>query len=76
MALGIMLLAFAFTQVEATSQSSMLKASPLTPIEGLGKALYFDKNLSKNGNQSCAMYRDPAAGYTGPDSAINAHEVV
>ncbi len=48
----------------------------LTAIEQLGKALYFDQNLSKNGNQSCATCHDPAVGYTGPISAINLHGAV
>ena len=49
-------------------------ASPsLTPIEELGKAIFFDKNLSINGNQSCASCHDPAWGWTGPDSVTNAH---
>ncbi len=45
----------------------------LTDKEALGKALFFDENLSLNGNQSCATCHAPEAGWTGPDSAINAH---
>jgi len=52
------------------------KAVPLSPIEQLGKALYYDKNLSLNGNQSCATCHDPAVGFTGPDSQVNAHGAV
>jgi cytochrome c peroxidase len=52
------------------------KPVPLTPIEQLGKALFFDQTLSKNGNQSCATCHDPAVGYTGPDSVVNAHGAV
>ncbi|MFB3888151.1 MAG: cytochrome-c peroxidase [Candidatus Bathyarchaeia archaeon] len=37
----------------------------LTPVEQLGKALFFDENLSKYRNQSCASCHDPAVGYTG-----------
>lgn len=48
----------------------------LTPVEELGKAIFFDKNLSKNSNQSCATCHGPEAGWTGPDSAINAHGTV
>jgi cytochrome c peroxidase len=51
-------------------------AAQLTAIEQLGKALYFDQMLSKNSNQSCATCHDPAVGYTGPNSAINAHGAV
>ncbi len=44
----------------------------LTPLEQLGKSIFFDKNLSVNRNQSCATCHDPATGWTGPDSDINA----
>jgi cytochrome c peroxidase len=44
----------------------------LTPMEQLGKSIFFDTNLSINQNQSCAACHDPAAGWTGPDSDINA----
>lgn len=58
------------------NSTQALAASALTPIEQLGKALFFDKSLSKNGNQSCATCHDPAVGYTGPDSTINTHGAV
>lgn len=48
-------------------------AGPLSPEEQLGKSIFFDENLSLNRNQSCATCHDPAVGFTGPDSAINAH---
>lgn len=44
----------------------------LTPSERLGKSIFFDENLSANGNQSCAACHTFKAGWTGPDSAINA----
>jgi cytochrome c peroxidase len=46
--------------------------SQLTAGEQLGKAIFFDENLSLNGNQSCASCHDPAWGWTGPDSDVNA----
>jgi len=46
-------------------------AQELTPIEKLGKALFFDKNLSLHKNQSCASCHAPEVGWTGPDEAIN-----
>jgi cytochrome c peroxidase len=48
----------------------------LTPTQQLGKAIFFDETLSLNGNQSCATCHDPDWGFTGPDSAINAHGAV
>src|SRR5574342_1397767 len=71
LASGMLLLTMAFTQ------PIQPKVAPaLTPIEKLGKSLYFDLNLSKNGNQSCATCHDPAVGYTGPDFAVNAYGAV
>lgn len=49
-----------------------LQAQSLTLMEQLGKELFFDTNLSINGRQSCASCHDPAWGFTGPDSAVNA----
>jgi cytochrome c peroxidase len=69
--LGTLLLALSLVQ---TTQA--LAAPSLTPIEQLGKSIFFDKNLSKNGNQACATCHDPAVGYTGPDSTVNAHRAV
>ena len=46
---------------------------PLTPREELGKAIFFDQNLSLNKNQSCATCHGKEAGWTGPDGIINAH---
>ena len=37
----------------------------------LGKFIFFDNNLSVNGNQSCASCHGPEVGFTGPDSFEN-----
>lgn len=68
---GSVLIILALTQPAAAQ-----RAVGLSDIELLGKNLYFDKNLSKNANQSCASCHDPAWGWTGPDAAINAHGAV
>lgn len=47
-------------------------AQALTPVEQLGKSIFFDANLSVNGNQACAVCHKPEVGWTGPDPAINA----
>jgi cytochrome c peroxidase len=44
----------------------------LSANERLGKLIFFDKNLSVNNNQSCAACHLPEAGFSGPDSGINA----
>lgn len=48
----------------------------LTPIEQLGKFLFFDEALSVNGMMSCATCHAPEAGFTGPDSDINMNTAV
>jgi len=45
---------------------------PLTPMEELGKQLFFDTSLSTPPGQSCATCHAPETGFTGPDSNINA----
>jgi cytochrome c peroxidase len=51
---------------------TVMAQGDLTPEEQLGKSIFFDENLSINGNQSCASCHDPAWGWTGPDSDTNA----
>ncbi|MZQ99558.1 MAG: cytochrome C [Acidaminobacter sp.] len=43
----------------------------LTPMEQLGKEIFFDENLSINGTMSCASCHAPETGFTGADSKIN-----
>lgn len=50
--------------------------SELTPMEELGKAIFFDENLSINENQSCASCHGTEVGFTGPSSDTNAHGAV
>jgi cytochrome c peroxidase len=56
--------------------ASTKAASGLTPIEQLGKSIFFDENLSLNQNQSCASCHGPEVGWTGPLSETNAHGAV
>ena len=51
-------------------------AQALSPKEQLGKSIFFDTNLSINANQACAACHTPQAGWTGPDSALNAKGAV
>jgi cytochrome c peroxidase len=43
----------------------------LTPMEELGKRLFFDSNLSVPPGQSCAACHAPEVGWTGPDATVN-----
>ena len=52
------------------------QAPDLSPIEQLGKSMFFDKTLSINENQSCAVCHGPDAGWTGPVESINKHGAV
>jgi cytochrome c peroxidase len=67
LALGCAVVLLLFSAIAAAQD-----ASGLAPVEELGKSLFFDKNLSANGNQSCATCHAPETGFTGPDPAINA----
>jgi cytochrome c peroxidase len=55
----------------ALSGAPVTAAAP-TPVEQLGKSIFFDQELSIHRNQSCATCHGPNAGWTGPASAINA----
>jgi len=48
----------------------------LTPIEQLGKELFFDTDLSTPPGMSCATCHDPAAGFTGPVNDVNTETAV
>ncbi|MCB0133256.1 MAG: cytochrome-c peroxidase, partial [Caldilineaceae bacterium] len=65
-----LLLAMAWTST-VTAQDPAL-----TPVEELGKAIFFDTALSINGNQACATCHGLDAGWTGPDVAVNLHGAV
>lgn len=52
--------------------SVAIAGDDLSPIERLGKSIFFDPNLSANGAQSCAFCHDPAQGFTAPHGDINA----
>jgi cytochrome c peroxidase len=47
-------------------------AGALTDLEQLGKRIFFDPTLSSPPGQSCSACHDPATGFTGPDSEVNA----
>jgi cytochrome c peroxidase len=51
-------------------------AQDLTPMERLGKALFFDQDLSTPIGQSCAACHGPAVGFTGPIAEINLETAV
>ena len=53
------------------AQLAQSSVADLTDVETLGKAIYFDKSLSLNDNQSCASCHDPDFGFTGPLAEIN-----
>lgn len=52
-----------------------LAADELTPMEQLGKEIFFDK-ISEPDWMSCAECHDPAVGWTGPIPGINTHGAV
>lgn len=53
-----------------------VEAQGLTPMEELGKLLFFDENLSEPAGQSCASCHDPLFGFTDPDQNLPVSEGV
>lgn len=49
------------------------KPSPLSPLEQLGKELFFDNISSPAANMSCAECHAASTGWTGPVAGINLH---
>jgi cytochrome c peroxidase len=56
--------------------ATMATADNLTPVEILGKHLFFDTNLSTPPGMSCAACHAPETGFTGPVAELNAHGAV
>ncbi len=52
--------------------SSQAQTAPFTPLEDLGRQLFFDSNLSAQQNQSCSGCHQPSAGFTSENSPVNA----
>lgn len=51
--------------------TGMVSSDKLTPLQALGKRLFFDINLSDPRGQSCAVCHAQQAGWAGPDGEIN-----
>ncbi|RKH47494.1 cytochrome-c peroxidase [Corallococcus sicarius] len=63
-------------QALATFEATLAASAPegtsgLTPVERLGKLLFFDRELSEPRGQACAVCHGPEVGWTGPDLFIN-----
>lgn len=58
-----------------TDDGGLLEAD-LTAKEILGALIFFDNNLSAQGDQSCAACHSALVGWTGPDESIDAHGAV
>jgi len=72
----IMASAVAILAIAGLALAGVGAAGSLSTLEELGKALFFDTQLSTPPGQSCATCHAPEVGYTGPDSAINAGPAV
>jgi len=59
---------FAFVLIKTST------AAKLSPVEELGKKLFFDTNLSTPFGQSCAACHAPEVGWTGPLSGVAVYE--
>ncbi|MDQ7070200.1 MAG: cytochrome-c peroxidase [Rhodobacterales bacterium] len=59
------------TYLLLSTQITSLAADPLTPLEHLGKSIFFDALLSVNGTQSCAFCHAPEQGFGSDDDFAN-----
>jgi len=66
------LISFAIAFLIASAGNLKAQDVSFTPIEQLGKFIFFDANLSANNNQACAVCHAPESGWTGPESFTNA----
>ena len=63
--IGFYFMFFALAAVINLGFCQETNGSELTPLEELGKSLYFDENLSNPPGQACAACHAPETGFTG-----------
>src|SRR5512135_280868 len=68
MSTGACLLVALISLSYVAAQKSTAK---LSPMEELGKRLFFDKALSTPQGQECAVCHGPSVGFTGPEESFN-----
>ena len=68
--LALLLLNFC-KQEERGLDETPQPVSALSPIEELGKKLFFDANLSSPAGQACSFCHGPSVGFTGPLDEFN-----
>lgn len=56
---------------DVPAAANLEATNTLTPMETLGKMIFFDTDLSANSMMSCATCHAPEVGYTGPDAIVN-----
>jgi len=72
---AVICMAVVFFTAGFVTWSNLVGANNLTPIEELGKNLFFDKIASPD-SMSCATCHAPSTGFTGPIAGINKHGAV
>ncbi|MHB8882166.1 MAG: cytochrome-c peroxidase [Thermodesulfovibrionales bacterium] len=71
-----LLVTFVLFTMPSCSGDSNAPATNLTPVQQIGKLLFFDKNLSSPSGQACAACHDPKAGFAEPDTGVPVSEGV
>jgi cytochrome c peroxidase len=72
----VVLVILIFIALSMVIAASVLAEEELTPLEELGRLLYFDENLSEPAGQSCASCHHPDFAFVDPDSNIPVSEGV
>lgn len=59
------------TPLEVDPRSAGRLSGSLSPLEQLGREIFFDRTLSVRQNQACAACHAPGFGWTGPEPGVN-----
>ncbi|WP_084766257.1 cytochrome-c peroxidase [Nitrococcus mobilis] len=65
-----LVLPFTIGTAQSVRLSSTIDDSHFTPLQSLGKKLFFDTSLSTPNGQSCSSCHTPANAFTDPDKSV------
>ena len=71
-----LLLGYSCKSVEEQAEEVAAVTAQLSPVEELGKKLFFDPNLSDPPGQACSFCHGPSVGFTGPLEEFNRSKAV
>ncbi len=76
MVFAVIFLVFSCKKLKKNSEEIEMISSILSPVEELGKRLFFDSNLSNPPGQACVFCHGQEVGFTGPFEEFNSEGAV